>query len=511
MTETRIPRRRECSDSLEPLTPPLSRRERGRIAASLVVALGLASVLVGVDSAPVLSPEVRKTAEELRERAFAGSRAAEWVRGLTDEVGPRLSGSPGDAASVAWALAKLKTLGFVNVHTEKVMVPAWQRGVETGQVVSPHKQTLVLTALGGSPPTPEGGLEAEVIEAESIEALEAKGEAAVKGRIVFFNKRMERGSETHGYGYAVDVRTKGPSRAARLGAVGVLIRSIGTDHNRLPHTGNVDYTADAPRIPAAALSIPDAETLERLVRQGKPVRVKFTLTCGDRPEAESANVIGEIRGSSKPDEIVLLGAHRDSWDLGTGALDDGAGCGIVIEAARLIGLLAKHPPRTIRVCLYANEENGIAGGKAYFRAHEAELAKHAAALESDSGTDRPIGFSWTAGPSAEPFVREVATLLQALGADALSPGGGGADVGTLRVAGVPMFGFRQDSSRYFDYHHTANDTFDKIDPEGLDRNVAAVAVFAYCAASTPEMLERIPPDKREEPRRRVGTPAPGTR
>jgi hypothetical protein len=409
--------------------------------------------------------------------------------------------------AVAWALATLNAQGFTNVHAEKVMVPAWTRGVETGEITAPYRQPLALTALGESVATPEGGLEAEVVEADSLEALDAKGADSVRGKIVFFNKRMERGSEMRGYGYAVDVRTKGAANAAKLGAAGVLIRSIGTDHNRLPHTGAVDYAADLPKIPAAALAIPDAELLERLIAQGKPVRVKFTLTCRDRPEAESANVIGEIRGSRKPDEIVLLGAHRDSWDLGTGAIDDAAGCGIVIEAARLIGLLPKHPARTVRVCLYANEENGLAGGKAYFKAHEAELAKHAAGLESDSGTDRPVGFAWTAGPSAEPFVKELAEILDPLGAGALSPGGGGADVGLLKIAGVPMFAVRQDSSRYFDYHHTANDTFDKIDPEGLDRNVAAVAAFAYCAASVPELLERIPPEKREEPRRKPGTPA----
>jgi carboxypeptidase Q len=449
----------------------------------------------------------------LRERAFAGSRASDWVRGLTDEVGPRLSGSPGDARAVEWALAKLKELGFANVRAEKVMVPAWRRGVETGEVVAPYRQTLVLAALGGSPPTPEGGLEAEVIEAGSIEALEARDQGAAKGKIVFFNKKMERGSEMRGYGYAVDVRTKGPSRAAKLGAVGVLIRSIGTDHNRLPHTGAVDYLADVPKIPAAALSIPDAEMLDRLIAGGKLVRVRFTLTCHDRPEVESANVIGEIKGSSRPDEIVLLAAHRDSWDLGTGAIDDGAGCGIVIEAARLIGLLSRHPARTIRVCLYANEENGIAGGKAYFKAHEAELPRHAAALESDSGTDRPLAFTWNAGPSAEPTIREIAQILEPVGAGRLEgSSGGGADISPLRAAGVPLFAVRQDSSRYFDWHHTANDTFDKIDPEGLDRNVAAVAAFAYCAASTREMFERIPPDQRAAPRpREAPTPTATSR
>jgi carboxypeptidase Q len=481
-------------------------------AAAMVVSVRAGARLASAArNAPVLSPDIRRVAIELREKAFAGSRAVEWVRELTDEVGPRLSGSPGDLASLAWVLAKLKELRFTSVHAEKVMVPAWRRGVETGEVTSPVRQPLVLTALGGSVATPEGGVEAEVIEASSIEALVAKGAEAVKGKIVFFNKKMERRSTMEGYGKAVDVRTSGPSNAARLGAVGVLIRSVATGNSRLPHTGALTYSVDIPKIPAAALAIPDAELLERLLRPGRPVRVRFTLTCGDRPEAESANVIGEIKGSSKPEEIVLLGAHRDSWDLGTGAIDDAAGCGIVIEAARLIGLLPKHPARTIRVCLYANEENGGAGGKAYLKAHEAELSRHAAALESDSGTDEPTGLLWIAGASAEPFAREVAAILEPVGAGTLFGGGAGADVGVLRVAGVPMFMVQQDTSRYFDYHHSADDTFDKIDPEGLDRNVAAVAALAYCAASVPELLERIPPEKRGEPPKTPGVPASRTR
>ena len=473
------------------------------VLASLVAAI--AALLLAADGPP-LAPEVRKTASQLRDRAMAGSRAVDWVRGLTDEIGPRLSGSPGDKASVEWGLATLKAQGFSNVHAEKVMVRAWKRGVETGEVTSPVKQPLILTALGGSVPTPAGGLEAEVVEMPSIEAMEGKGAAAVEGKIVFFNKKMEPGSGMAGYGKAVDVRTKGASAAAKLGAAGVLIRSIATDHNRLPHTGAVDYLADVPKIPAAALSVPDAELLERIVRLGRAVRVRFTLTCGDGPRAESANVIGEIRGSGKAEEIVLLGAHRDSWDLGTGAIDDAAGCGIVIEAARLIGALPKAPARTIRVCLYANEENSIEGGKAYFKAHEPEAGKFAAALESDSGTDRPLALDWTAGPSAGQFAKEIAALLQPVGVELGVEGGAGADVGTLKIAGVPMFMFRQDATRYFDYHHSANDTFDKISPEGLDRNVAAVAVFAYCAASVPELLERIPPEKRV-----AATPTPAAK
>jgi hypothetical protein len=350
--------------------------------------------------------------------------------------------------------------------------------------------------------TPAGGLEGEVVEMPSLEALAADPSAA-RGKIVFFNKKMERHADGSGYGRAVDVRTRGPARAGAAGALGVLIRSIGTDHERLPHTGGTDPEAGAPRIPAAALSIPDAELLERLLRDGRPVRVRFSLACHDGPPVETANVVGEVRGRTRASEIVLLGGHLDSWDLGTGAIDDGAGVAIVLEAARLITGLAQRPDRTIRVVLFANEENGLAGGKAYAAAHAAELARHVAALESDSGTGRPLGFSWNAGPSAEPVIRAIGDLLEPLGADELQgDGGGGADIGSLRASGVPLFSVRQDASRYFDYHHTANDTFDKIDPEALDRNVAAVAAFAWVAASLPHELERIPPEKRTPVRSR---------
>lgn len=473
-------------------------------------ALGLLVVLCAVfDSSafaadpPPLRSEVRQTAVALRESALAGSRATEWVRQLTDGVGPRLTGSAGLRAAVDWALAAMKAQGFANVRAEPVTVRVWQRGIETGEIVSPYPQKLALTALGGSVPTDPAGLEAEVLEVPSLEALEARGDVA-RGKIVFFNKKMERASDGSGYGRAVDVRGAGASRAAKLGAVGVLIRSIGTDRNRTPHTGGLNYEAGMPRIPAAALSIPDAELLERIGREAKPLRVRFTLTCRDAPDAESANVVGEIPGRGRAEEIVLLAAHLDSWDLGTGAIDDAAGCGIVLEAARLIGRLRDRPLRTIRVVLFTNEENGLAGGRAYGAAHEAELACHVAALESDSGTGRPLGFSWNAGDSAEPVLRSIAPILEPLGAGELrGAGSGGADISPLRLAGVPVFSVRQDSSHYFDYHHTANDTFDKIEPEALDANVAAVAAFAYVAASIPEPFEKIPADRRGTPRRHV--------
>ena len=469
-----------------------------RTTAAVLLASALSSPMAAAAAEAPLPAEARRAAVSLRDKAAGGTRASEWTRFLSDRVGPRPAGSDGDRAAVAWALATMKTLGLANVHAEKVTVPVWKRGVETGEIVSPSRQRLLLTALGGSIATPEGGLEAEVLEVPSIEGLESKGGAA-RGKIVFFDKKMERTADGGSYGKTVDVRSDGASAAAKLGAVGVLIRSVGTDHNRTPHTGGMKYAGDAPKIPAAALSIPDAELLERTIRDGAPVRVRFTLTCRDAPDAESANVVGEIPGLGKAREIVLLAAHLDSWDLGTGAIDDAAGCGIVLEAARLVGALPRRPQRTIRVVLFANEENGISGGKAYREAHRDEIPLHAVALESDSGTGEPMSLEWLAGPSAEPALRDLAAILAPLGAGTLTAAGsGGADISPLRADGVPQFSIRQDSSRYFDFHHTSNDTFDKIEPGNMDRNAAAVAAFAWVAASLDAPFEKIPADRREE-------------
>lgn len=464
------------------------------------IVLASAPAAEAADDVPVIPAAVRRTAESLRETAFTGTRASEWVRGLVDTAGSRLSGSPGDKASIAWGVATLKRLGFANVRAEKLMAPYWVRGVETGEVIAPYPHKLFLTALGGSVPTPEGGLEAEILEVANLEELDAKKLEDVRGKIVFINKRMRRTLDGAGYGIAVDVRGRGASRAAKLGAVGVIIRSIGTDTNRTPHTGGMRYLDGIPKIPAAAVSNPDADLLERLGDEGKPVRVRFTLGCRDMGEAETANVIGEVPGRGSPKEIVLLGCHRDAWELGTGAEDDAAGCGIVIEAARLIAGLGNRPRRTIRVVLYANEENGLAGGKAYAARYAADLPLHAAALEADLGSGRPIGFSWNAGPSSLPLMKEISSLLEPLGAGSLTPDGlGGADISSLVLSGVPLFAVRQEASRYFDLHHTPNDTFDKIDIGSLDKMTAAVAAFAYVAASTKEPFERIPVEKRKLP------------
>ncbi len=379
-------------------------------------------------------------------------------------------------------------------------MPHWERGEESGEIVSPVPVPLSLCALGGSVGTPAGGVEAEVVEARSLEGVDALGEKA-RGRIVLVWKVMERQPDGSGYGATVPIRGAAASRAARLGAVGALIRSVATSNARFPHTGALRYEEGVPKIPAAALANPDADLVHRLLADGRTVRVRFTLSARSFPDALSANVVGEIAGREKPKEIVLLGGHLDSWDLGQGAVDDAAGLGIAIEAARLVGQLPKRPRRTLRVVAFANEENGLAGARAYAKAHAAELPFHVAAIECDSGAGRVSGFGWTAGPSAEAALATVAEILKPFGVGNVKKGGGGADVGALRAAGVPLFSPIQDSSRYFDVHHSADDTFDKIDREELNTGVAAIAALAYALAESEEPLERIPEAERAAPRR----------
>ena len=466
----------------------------------LAAALG-GTALLAAPPERTPSPETARAATEIVKKALAGTNAAEIATSLSDRAGPRLAGSPGDKAAVAWGVETLRALHFANVRAEKAPVRVWTRHSESGEVVLPWPQPLALTALGGSVATPEAGLEADVLEVSSLEDLDARG-AAARGKIVFFDGAMRKSADGGGYEEAVVVRTRGASRAARSGALGVLIRSIGTDHDRFPHTGGVDYEAGTPKIPAAALAVPDAEMLARLGRLG-PVRVRFRLACGDEGMSESANVIGDLPGAGKPNEVVLLGGHLDSWDLGRGAIDDAAGCAAVIEGARLAGEALPRPARTIRVILFANEENGQGGAKAYAAAHAAELAQHVAALEADSGSGAPTGLSWLAGPSAEPALRALSDVLAPTGAARLEGNGsGGADVAALRGAGVPLFSFLQDMSRYFDVHHTANDTAMQLDPASLDRLSAAIAAFAYAAASAPEPFERIPESQRTTPKKR---------
>ncbi len=449
---------------------------------------------------PALTEAMRADVASLVAAAEATDGAYETIRGLLEAAGPRLAGSPGDALAVAWAVRALEAQGFQNVHTEPVLAPHWERGEESGELVLPIPLKLSLCALGGSVGTPEAGVEADVVEAASLEAVDALGEKA-RGKIVLIWKVMERSSEGAGYGATVPIRSNGASRAAKVGAVAVVIRSVGTSNARFPHTGALNYADGVPPIPAAALAVNDADLLHAYLAKGRRVRLKLRLGAKTLPDAKTANVVGEIPGREKPGEIVLVGGHLDSWDLGMGAVDDGAGCGIAIESARLVGKLPKRPKRTIRVVLFANEENGLAGGRAYAKAHADELSRHVAAVETDSGAGRVRGFGWSAGAGTEPLATELGAALAPFGLGEVRKGGGGADISPMRAAGVPMFSPVQDSSRYFDIHHTADDMFDKIDREELNTGVAAISALLYTLAETETAPERIPEGERERRRR----------
>ncbi len=476
-----------------------------RLSACLL-SLTLAAVAVPLVPAPVsaeaLPAPVRAAAAGLRDSALNGTRAFEIVRSLTTEVGPRLAGSAGDARAVEWGVRTMKALGFQNVRAEKTTVPHWERGAESGEIVSPWPQPVALTALGGSVGTPEGGVEAEVVRVPDLAALEALSPAdaaKVKGRIVFIDKRMERRKDGAGYGPAVAGRGRGAIVAGKLGAAALLIRSAGTDANRTPHTGAMRYEDGGARIPAAALSNPDADLLAAQIESGKPVVFRLRLGARYLPDAESANVIGEITGRELPDEVILLGCHLDSWDLGTGAVDDGAGCAIMMEAARRIGELPAHPRRTIRVVLFANEEFGLSGARAYAEAHAAELPKHVLAGESDFGSGKVWQVSSRVAPESLPSFDVVAELLAPLGIErGDNQAGGGADLSPMIPARVPVVGLYQDGTDYFDWHHTSNDTLDKVDAKDLDQNVAAWATVAYAAAEMNGDFGRAPEPSRGE-------------
>ncbi len=444
----------------------------------------------------VLPAAVVETASGLRDQALESADAYGFVAGLTTEVGPRPAGSANDRKAIEWAASRLAGYGLA-VRTEEVTVPHWIRGEAAGRIVTPFPHRIELVALGGSIGTPEGGVEAEVIEVESIEALEELDPAQVAGKIVFFNRRMVRHPQGAGYRPVVMVRSRGPARAAPMGAVAVIIRSAGTSTNRFAHTGSTRYADGVRRIPAAALSNPDADLLETQLATGKPVRFYLELGCRHLPEETSANVIAEIRGREVPEEVVLLAAHLDSWDLGTGAMDDGAGCAIVSETGRLIAALPQAPRRTLRILLAANEEFGLSGARAYGEQHAEELENHTAALESDFGIGLVSVFRSKIEADRMPLVRDLERLLSPLGIahHADLPAFGGADLMPLRPARVPFFDLPQDATDYFDYHHTRNDTLDKLSAEDLKQNVAAYVTAAYVLAETTFDLGRAPEDE----------------
>jgi carboxypeptidase Q len=413
---------------------------------------------------------------------------------LTDRIGNRLSGSPGLTAAIAWTAAEMKREGH-DVRTEKVMVPNWRRGVERGELVAPQKRPLRLLGLGGTVATPKGGLTAKVVVVKSWDELKAKA-AEVKGAIVLYDVAMppyteEKGS---GYGEVVQYRGGGASEAAKLGAVAVLVRSVTAHSLHTPHTGAMRYQDGVAKIPAAAVTVEDAMLMARLYAGGVEMKVKLELQSQMLPDAESANVIGELRGRELPDEVVLIGAHLDSWDVGHGAHDDGAGCVMMMQAITTLKKLGLTPRRTIRVVLFTNEENGVRGGRGYAEAHKAEAGKHVMVLESDSGGFAPRGFDVEVKDEAARArvverVAAMGTLLESFGASRVKPGHSGTDVAPMVELGVPGLGLRVDGRTYFDIHHTEADTLDKVDPQHLADNVAAVTVMAYLAAEWPTRLD----------------------
>ncbi|MCB9879547.1 MAG: M20/M25/M40 family metallo-hydrolase [Planctomycetes bacterium] len=440
--------------------------------------------LAGCDSAPRPAniDALRERCLALEQRALEDNRAIATLTSLCDTAPKRLSGTDGMFAAERWAAEQLRLAGCDDVRLEPVMVPHWRRGEERAEVTSGGTMPLRITALGGSVATPAGGLEAEVIAVRTFEELQALGDAA-KGKIVFFNRPMPRALRRTGsaYGSAVPQRSQGAVEAAKAGGVAALVRSMTTTIDGYPHTGAMRYQDDVARVPAAAIATEDAEALAALLANG-PVRVRLVLGCETLPDVEGHNVVGELRGSERPDEIVLIGGHLDAWDLGRGAHDDGAGVVHCIEAIRLLCATGWRPKRTIRVVLFANEENGLRGAKAYAAAHDAEIPQHVAAIETDSGGFTPLGFGCSlSGPQAEAVHRLFAPL-QELGAGQFVPGGGagGADIGVLHERGVPCFGLWVDGHRYFDYHHTAVDDVPAVNEREL---ALGAAVVAYAAAT----------------------------
>jgi carboxypeptidase Q len=411
----------------------------------------------------------------LTEAALADSAAWDRIAELTDRFGHRISGSAALEQAIDWIMERMKADGLENVRGEPVMVPRWVRGEESAELVQPRHGRLPMLGLGGSVGTPPGGITAEVLVVTSFDDLKAKA-AQAKGKIVLWDVPFTN------YGATVPYRGRGATEAARVGAVASMLRSVGPFGMRTPHTGGMGYDSTVARIPGFAVTAEDASMMHRMQRRGDRVVVRVAMNARTLPDAPSRNVIGEIVGRERPDEVVVMGGHIDSWDVGTGAMDDAGGVVIAWEAIRLMHRLGLRPKRTIRVVGWTNEENGGRGGEAYRDAHRSELDKHILAIESDGGVFRPTGFGFTGSDAARAVIRQLAPLLRPVGADSIGPQGGGADIGPIMQLGVPGMSHHVDGSRYFWYHHTEADNVDKLDPRDVAMNVAAMAIVAYVIA-----------------------------
>jgi carboxypeptidase Q len=445
-----------------------------------IAALALATPVASQDAIAI---RYRETASRLIAAATADSAAFARLTLLTDAFGSRFSGSESLERAIDWILEEMRKDSLENVRGEPVMVPHWVRGSESLRMVSPRPRNLPMLGLGGSIATPPEGITADVMVVQSFDDLRARA-AEAKGKIVLFDVPFTN------YGQTVAYRATGAIEAAKAGAVASLIRSVTPYSQQTPHTGGMRYDSSVTRIPHAAITVEDAMTLHRMQERGERIRVTLTMSARTLPDAESRNVVAELRGSELPNEVVVLGGHIDSWDVGTGAMDDAGGSVAAWEAVRLMKRLGLRPRRTVRVVLWTNEENGLRGANAYRDAHRAELDGHVLAIESDAGVFRPTGFGFGGSDSAFAIVRAIGRLLAPIGADTITRPGGGADIGPLMALGVPGMGLQVDGARYFWYHHTDSDTIDKLDPSEVARCVAALAVMAFVVADLPDPLPR---------------------
>ncbi|MDP9169411.1 MAG: M20/M25/M40 family metallo-hydrolase [Acidobacteriota bacterium] len=433
----------------------------------------------------------RGTADKLIDAALKDDAGLKRLEYLCYQIGNRLSGSKTLEQAIAWSAEEMQQAGLANVRTIPVKVPHWVRGAESAQMVAPFEKPLFMLGLGNSIGTPRGGITADVAAVSTFAELEKLGAGAVKGRIVLFDAPFVDYENTVAY------RSSGASRAARLGAVAVLVRSVTGRSLRDPHTGAVGYGAQDPKIPAAAVSVEDAAWIHRLIAAGRPVRVRLEMEAHSEPDADSADVMGELTGRDKPEEVVVIGGHIDSWDVGQGAHDDGSGVIAALQALVLMKQLGLQPRRTIRVVFWTSEENSGSGGRAYREWASHQPGRHVAAIEMDGGAEKPIGFEIAqnerprgrGGPVSsavpadfEPRARAIGALLKRIHADQIVPGSSEADVEPLFETGVPALGLRTVMTHYFDYHHTQADTFDKIVPDEFRRCVAAFAVMSYVLA-----------------------------
>ena len=450
----------------------------------IITTILLASSFLASAAEPEFSTEQLKQVTQVRTTALNSSLSYELLESLTTEVGPRLPGTDNDKKAVAWAKAKFNQLGFDKVWLEEATFPEWRRYSESGKILTPSEQPLHLTALGNSISTPKEGITATVVLFETLDELIAAPANSLKGKIAYINYRMNRHIDGNGYGPAVKARGTGAIEASKKGAVAYMMRSVSTGHHRFAHTGGSYYKDGVKKIPNVTIANPDADQIARLVALGKDVSVNINVQTENLGEGTGYNVIGQFNGTENPEQYVLIGGHLDSWDLGTGALDDGAGVALTMAAAKHISDV-KRPKRSIRVVLFAAEELGLWGAKAYFAKHKNDLHNIVAAAESDFGADVVYGFESNVDAASLPVVRAIAKELASLNVEYIgkNQANGGPDLIPLKKAtSAPIFELAQDGTDYFDYHHTADDTLDKVTPAKLRQNTAAYAVFALMAA-----------------------------